>query len=478
MLTTIIQRISKTFFSIFGLLFFAGVGILGPAYPIAVAFSIFAMFSTVFLIFVPFSAVLGFGFTQAFGELFALPFTTGGFRLSMAILLPAFLFLVISAVLRKDKDIFVIPFKQPVHLMILAFFIVMALSLINSKNLKVSIMQVQQFVYCIIMYLFITISIKDRDSLRAFITVLLCASFLVAILGLVEAAKGKSIFILLHGKSLFGAHLSSHSVSGPAQRIWGTAGDPEFYGIFMNFILALTLASIFGSDSWKQRLIFAIFAILLVTNIIGTAYKGAILATFVSIVIFWNFIEMSGKWMVLAAVVILISIIGVVASSAFTKLNIERLVSLSGEAGGTVDLRKRNIVIGLHMLKSYPFIGTGPDGFVIQYPRYSHLVAGSRTKAIKAHNTYIQILVEYGILGFTFLMSVFFITFIRMFQLTKVLKGKDRFLAAGFMAALGGYMSMMMTSNLLLDLNLWLVIGLSVAMYRIFSVQSSVLVPE
>jgi len=37
---------------------------------------------------------------------------------------------------------------------------------------------------------------------------------------------------------------------------------------------------------------------------------------------------------------------------------------------------------------------------------------------------------------------------------------------------------MMMTSNLLLDLNLWLVIGLSVAMYRIFSVQSSVLVPE
>jgi len=65
-----------------------------------------------------------------------------------------------------------------------------------------------------------------------------------------------------------------------------------------------------------------------------------------------------------------------------------------------------------------------------------------------------------------------------MFQLTKVLKGKDRFLAAGFMAALGGYMSMMMTSNLLLDLNLWLVIGLSVAMYRIFSVQSSVLVPE
>ena len=167
-------------------------------------------------------------------------------------------------------------------------------------------------------------------------------------------------------------------------------------------------------------------------------------------------------------VLLFISVLAVIMSTYLTMLVIfpdmksDRMFSNKEEATGPVEMRKKNLGVGLKIFSEHPFIGSGPDGFILNYHRYT----AQRHRALKTHNTPLQILLEYGLIGLTLFLAIFYLTAKIFFSLYKEMRiSKYKLLNLTLLSAFAGYICFMITSNSLLDKHMWLLIGLSHALY-------------
>jgi len=126
---------------------------------------------------------------------------------------------------------------------------------------------------------------------------------------------------------------------------------------------------------------------------------------------------------------------------------LRRFVETIGEAPSRTLIWKDSLRIFLE----FPVFGTGIDTFRDIYPHYKSLEIASRINF--AHNDYIQLLVETGIIGFVFLMTaLFFLIKLSLQKITFYFNQKDYFAAYIRLGALCGIISILIHS--LVDFNL------------------------
>lgn len=423
----------------------------------------------------PFYAVLAFLLTLPLGPLLSVPFTESGFLLSLAIVQTSFVAWVLKALVVKDGDLFALPLSKPGHMLMAAFLIVMALSLMNTTNLTVSLRQIKRFAYYVIIYFFIAYAIKDRKQLGIAFVVLLISYSIPCLLGLVEAFSGKSIYEFLGNRSLFGGDLPPPVLIVSEFKLHGPVGNAEFHGFRMISFFALLLCPLVLLKSKTKKIFIALLILLALANIIGTAYRGAVLGLTTAVLAFFMTGRIRHKWLALAISALAIVSIGFWVYVLFPQLDIERLTKIKGEAVETVELRKNNTLIGLRMALDHPIIGQGPDGFFLRYYSYSGLLPEAHVRAVKAHNTYIQVLAEYGVVGLSVFSLIILITLRNILRVVRGSAGPDHYLALSIFAALFAHVAMMVGGNLLLDDNWWLLVAMAGVVEKIYSSDAAAL---
>jgi O-antigen ligase len=403
----------------------------------------------------PFYVTLAFLFTSQLGALLNLPITQGGFSLSLAIAFTGLVAWMIKALVAKDSDLFALPLSKPVHMLMIAFLAAMAISLVNTSNLPLALAQIKRSAYYVIIYFFITYTIRDKEQLKTGFAVLLVTYFIVCGLGVLEAASGKYPYEFLDGRSLLGSEIPEAVQKISYTRLNGVMGNPEFHSFRMITFFLFLLCPLILCKSKPQKALLALVILMALINIAGTCYRGAVVGLTASLCVFLLLGKIRHKWLLLTASALLIGLIYVWAYTIFPRLDIERLAQTKGKAAGTVELRKHNTLIGLNMALDRPVLGHGPDGFSLQYHRYSRIIPEARAEKIKAHSTYVQVLAEYGLVGFSVFVPILFITLRNVLRMVRKATNSDHYITLSILAALSAHVAMMIGGNLLYDENWW-----------------------
>jgi len=426
-----------------------------------------ALFAVTFIR--PFWLVLCVVLTLPLGEFLNLPVTKDGLPLYLVLLFPAFAIWLVRALLTKDRDLFLTPLGKSTHILILVFWLVMVISLVNSSDMDASLKIVKRFTYCVIFYFFVVFNIKNKDQLWQAMVIFVCGSFIAAILGLVESASGEQLYALsfLKWKSLFGAGVPEMVLKIEPNRIGGPTGNAERHTMYM---ITLTFICLYLFDVFKSRGMKAVTGVIIIVaavNIVGGAYKVGIIALVASLGIFCYFSQAKKKWAVFVSSLAALFVLSYGVYLAFPDINVERLISLGGEAGQHARLRIRNILIALEMFSYNPIVGSGPNGFVNEYFRFALFYPEAVQQTLTAHNLYLQVLVDHGLLG---LLVFLFILITVAKGLQRQITGKigiHRELAVAILAALCAYATVWLASSLLLDPNVWLLFAVAGVLERI-----------
>ncbi|NVM20227.1 MAG: O-antigen ligase family protein [Desulfobacterales bacterium] len=412
----------------------------------------------------PFFPVLAFVFTWSFSSLLALPITAGGFKLSTLILIAAFLIWTVKAFLVKDRDLFITPLGKPVHVLVLTLFIISLISILNGRNLEGSLVQVQRFAYCVIIYFFLLLCVKETSEVKKIIFVFVGAGFIVSLFGMAEG-MGWDVYSRLNNRSLLGSSLPLTTMIRPGSRIHGLAADADFHGMYMAVVFVFSLYLFFVHSSKGLRLFYSVVMLLSVINIVGAGSRSAALGFLFSLVIFWVFVELRFKWLFSVLMLGGILLLGFFMLTLVPDLDIERFYRPTGKAKSTLELRKNNVMIGLAMSLDSPLFGHGPDGFMANYHRYAPRVVPSATKRLTSPlNVYLQILVEYGIIGITAFLSILGLAIKSLFVSAKRLSGTARYLPAVILSSLCGYSVFAAFAGGYTNQCYWIILALSAIM--------------
>ena len=427
----------------------------------------------VVIFFRPFFATLVFLFALPLGPLLNLPFTKGGFLLSLLVVQTGFAVWVIRALFVRDKSLSVLPFTKPVHMLLVAFVVAMGLSLLNTPDMTASLNQIKRFTYYVIIYFFIIYTVNDIKRFKLSIFVLLAGYFVASLLGLVEAVSGKGIYEFLGNRSLLGGALPPPVLAVNPEKLNGPSGNAEFHSFRMVTFFSYLLFFLVTGRTRTKKTAFAAVILLALVNIVGTSYRGGILGLLVSGLTFCFVGRLRHRWFILATTAMLILSIGWAVYTFFPQLNVERLTKTSGQDVETVAFRKNNVIIGLEMAADHPVIGNGPDGFLLNYYRYRSVLPQAHIRAVKVHNTYVQVLVEYGIIGLTVFGLIVVLTLRNVFSVLRRLEGRERFLVLSIFSALVAHVAMMIGGNILLDDNWWTLVALGGVVDRIYNTPAS-----
>ena len=172
-----------------------------------------------------------------------------------------------------------------------------------------------------------------------------------------------------------------------------TQEDPNFFAATLLLPLSLVWGEAFSERSWWRRALFLTGSGTIGIAVFLTMSRGALAA--VTTIAFVFLLRLRLSWRLLLAVAVL------GASLLFMpRLFFERMQDASSSR---ISGRQDIWVVGLHSLKSYGAFGAGADNFSRAYQRYEGTASFFPGDQRDAHNIYLSIAVEFGILGSLFL---------------------------------------------------------------------------
>ncbi len=240
-------------------------------------------------------------------------------------------------------------------------------------------------------------SFESEEHVKQFIWFLLSLSFAVALFGIIQhfTSNGKLYWFvpLPPGAGPFGPFVDGDHFAG-------------FMELTIPFGLALLL---FRSWRHEQLTVLLLFTIVPIGALTLTASRGGIISLFFEIVllVFLSRRQATRKRQLVAAAAILL-----VAGSFIAWLGanraIERFQQLAG-GGISQELRVSIYRDTWRIILDHPWIGTGLGTLATVYPQYASFYNGLTVD--HAHNDYLEVLAETGIVGGVFGLSFFLLLF-------------------------------------------------------------------
>ncbi len=270
-------------------------------------------------------------------------------------------------------------FRHKTDVMMIGFVASIAISHIGHGYLGGAFRSVLNFLPSIVGYFLVAYGIDSRKKIQGFIVLLVCLTSFLAYEAHVQSTQG-----MTHGGMQ--AYIQFHSdpdgekIGTPRARWFGPFNDPNDLG------LALVLPVPFLINRLlNRRLVLASLSLpLLIYGLYLTNSRGAMLSLLASV---FTFLILRYRSMKGAA-------LGAILAAVLLVLGPSRMVQMSGgdaSAYGRVEAWHA----GFQMFKSSPLFGVGKGMFTDFHP-------------ITAHNTYLLVLAELGIIGLFFFIGFFY----------------------------------------------------------------------
>ena len=349
--------------------------------------------------------------------------------------------------------------KTRLNLTIFIYFIICFFSIFISSNAKISARTVFAKILQDIAFFFVVVeTLNNERRLRNFLFIFFLSSALLGIDGIYQYFTRKDF--IRHRPVIF------------TSRIYATFPTPNDFGCYLASLIPFVIACFFAKFNSKPfRFLFICLFVLLFICLMLTVSRGAWLAFVASVLFMSLWIYYLGLFFL--ALVILI----IVTQQFYPGLIKERLIhffSFVDANGLTIDLgaidRKIIWQTAWQMFMYSPFIGIGIGTFMFNFDKF--VIKGYPYGVPYAHNCYLQMASEIGIIG---LLSFLAILIVFFYQGIKTLNNSEQktfswYVLLAALAAISGYCIQMGVDTIFYSLDLgilfWLMLGMGAAVVR------------
>lgn len=266
-------------------------------------------------------------------------------------------------------------------------------------------------------------------------------------------------------------NIGLYSPEDKVLRITGTSLDPNDYAMHLVMVFPLLISFFFIARNIIMRLILVMTSILLLSNVIFTFSRGGFVG--LGVVIFFSFIIliMQKRIKPIGAMALLFSFI--LLLSFIPARYWTRMLTILNPSEASASARLESWKAGFNMMKDHPIIGVGLGAFPHEYALRASLAADEFKVKIPrfAHNSYIQVGAEIGVIGLTFFLLLILFSFRDILRAQRIFREKNevvlselcQFLGVGLMgyAACGMFLTQAYLTMF------WIVVPLIVAIKEI-----------
>ncbi len=313
------------------------------------------------------------------------------------------------------------------------------------------------FLYCgfLSIYFLIVNSYIRKTWIYRGIKLMIVTTALIALLGVIE------------GGVLDYAQLDLSQFDDIHARVSSFLGNPNMLGAYLVIVFPFALAQMLSTDKGIKKGFYFLCVLSIFVCTVLTWSRGAWLGLIVSVVVFLLVSDFRSVWF------ILLGCGSVPLALYLVPENISnRFISIFTMSDSSITYRFETWDGVLKMIEKYFWtgIGIGESAFISVYPEFA--VSGTET-VMHAHNIFLQILLEIGIIGLVvFLVTAFMFTQ-KCFAGVKERRrgGKSRNMISAGLASVCATFVMGLTDHVFYNyrvfLVFWIFVGLTVAMTKI-----------
>ncbi len=293
------------------------------------------------------------------------------------------------------------------NLPLLAYGGIIMLSVFVAVDQELAIKEgFQDFIKDMIVYFIIIILVASETSIRRLTWQLLTIGALLGSLGVFQGVTGS------YGNDFggFANVISDPLITNGGKRVCGPLEDPNFYAQMMVMLVPLALYRLWDEVSPRLKAISAYILAILVLTVVFTFSRGG----FVALVIVLALAALQKKvkpGYIIVGFCLLLPLLSFIPAEYG-----ERMSSLDAflpggsnqpkttEKDASLEARSALVKVGWLMFMDHPLLGVGTENFVVHSRDYAQelglFISERGGQGVMAHNFYLQVLAETGVLGF------------------------------------------------------------------------------
>ncbi len=319
-----------------------------------------------------------------------------------------------------------------------------------SVNKKATLLEIFRFVSYIAFYILTVQLLSDRERLKKTIFIVVIFASMVSLFGIIQHLlwNGKIYWIreTVIRSAPFGPYVNRNHYAGLMEMIF-----PIVVGLFLFYKPRVSyrsfrekMAEIFNLEGTNVYMLLGFSAVLIGTSIFLSISRSGIVSLCLSMIVFGSLVIFKGHNRKRGILVIIVCILIVLAVGWFGwEPIIERFKEIGPITEDFPDYRPIIWKDSIGIVRDFLLAGTGFGSYIYVYPLYRSLptVYGI---ADHAHNDYIEILTEGGLIAFVIIAAFLLVFFYKSFRI--FLKRHELYAVYLFIGCLSGIASMLMHS--------------------------------
>ncbi|MCK4234466.1 O-antigen ligase family protein [candidate division WOR-3 bacterium] len=367
----------------------------------------------------------------------------------ITVFIPGIYFPVVIILLFGIMISWMVSTQVPIHIskqdsLIFLLITMITFSFLYSTDIHRGLYALREFIKALVIYFIIVNIVNSKKLLVAIIwTIVISTAF----------ASFFSIYQYIAG-SIF-----EFSVFKIYYRVAGTGNDANYFALLLVTTLPLSL-SLFRITRFKLlKILLLIISFAYIFSIFFTLSRGGLIGlSFVLIFFLFKFRTNKKIFILLLFVILFLSFF----IPLNVKMRIQTLIHFQGDA--SIIQRIELIKGGLRVFAESPLVGVGLGGFINHVARYV-------TMPMVAHNTYLQVAAELGLIGFSLFASIILLTLWTLHKNQKMLKESGKrelfFISQSLQGGLLGFLVISAFLSVPFHFSLWIMISLSVVLNKL-----------
>ncbi len=274
-------------------------------------------------------------------------------------------------------------FSTPLNLPLFSLLFIATLSTIFSLNRGESLPVLFQLISYLLFY-FLIVNHLSWPKVPRTLTLFLTAGFLLSLYAIYQHRFAlPSLYQRLDTITALGSG-EIEEIRGriASHRVFSTFVLPSSFAGYLALVIPLGIGLFISRSSLQEKILLGIVVLTMLWALFLTLSWGGILSLILALFFIFLILLKKAKWFI-PILLILLLLLGIASFHS------EDLYS-------KVTLRLYNWRSAIEIVKDHPFLGTGIGTFATVYPRYKFPQAN---EVHYAHNWYLQVASEMGILG-------------------------------------------------------------------------------